>query len=328
MTKLIRRIQVPVVWLFLLGSLALACRLTSEPPATVAPAPTAEVAAATEPAADVVTEMPPATNTPLPSPTAVLAATEQPPTSLPQATATVAATETATEAVTEAPTEAATAVSTPVVGETFTPGQQDTATLAAGAFKVYPYQGTAFQPVLIFVEAADAVDVAVTAYEGSITAGAELSALSAMAEADAGTAGGPEILVFTPNEDGLYSLVVSNSAEEDGQYTVYLFDATAQAATVALSQTATLAAGESQSYTAQSHGGRPVLVFADQTGQSDLMVEMLNENGQMVAEANFGGGGSAEAVYALPLQTTTYTIRVSEVAGGAAGYSILVVTLN
>jgi hypothetical protein len=95
-----------------------------------------------------------------------------------------------------------------------------------------------------------------------------------------------------------------------------------------LSQADTLAAAESQSYTAQSHGGRPVLVFVDQDGQSDLMVEILNESGQLVAEADFGGSGSAEAVYALPLQTTTYTIRVSEVTGAAAGYSILVVTLN
>jgi hypothetical protein len=200
--------------------------------------------------------------------------------------------------------------------------------LAAGEFRVYPYSGVEFQPAMIFVEAAGTLDVALAAYEGEAPAGANLDDLTPLAEIDVSQAGGPEIMVFTPEADGMHSLVVQSVTDSAGEYTIYLFDGTTDAPDVSLQASDTLAAGETKAYTAQSNGRRPVLVFADPTDQSDVVVEVSDGSGSIVSEANFSGPGSAEALYLLPQETTAYTVRVAEVNSAVSAYNLLIVTLN
>jgi hypothetical protein len=207
------------------------------------------------------------------------------------------------------------------------PGESNTAPLAAGGYNSYGYDGLAFQPALLFVEPADTLDVALAAYAGDIAPGSVLSELTVASEANFSTAGGPEILVITPEDDGRHTLVVS-SAGGDGGYTAYLYDTTSDAPGAAIRQADTLAAGQTKTYTVQSNGARPVLVFANASDESDLVVRVADSNGIVAANANFSGPGSAEALFVLPLQTTPYTIQVSENNGMPSSYDLLVITLE
>ncbi|MFZ0547863.1 MAG: hypothetical protein WAM60_20630, partial [Candidatus Promineifilaceae bacterium] len=89
-----------------------------------------------------------------------------------------------------------------------------------------------------------------------------------------------------------------------------------------------LAAGETKSYPVQSNGGRPVLAYVAQTGQSDLVLQILDENGEVMMDANFGGPNSAEVAFVLPVKTSDYTIEVSTANGETAVYNLVIITLN
>lgn len=309
------------LWLFfsLLTLVGLACNLAGTPTPTVVPPP-ATLAVAPPPTVDIITGTLPAaatvTNTITLAPT--LAAPGQNG-ETPGATAAIAD---------ETPAETMTAVPlfTAVAGERLAPGQRDTATLAAGAFRVYPFQGTAFEPVLLFVETADTLDVIVAAYAGQVEPDASLSNLAPEAEADFSQAGGPEILVFTPGDDGLYSFVVHGQGT--GEYTLYLFDARTSSPNVVVQQAGSLMAGATSAYGVQSNGGRPVLVWVTPEGQVDLTVQIRDSNGNMVQDANYSGRGSAEAVFVLPLQTTQYTVTIGEATGTAADYRVAIIALD
>jgi hypothetical protein len=294
----------------------------------VIPPPPTE-AAAEETATTVVTEVPPtatiSTEEPTadaPTPTAetaeASATAEQSPTA--EASPTPEASPTAADTPTPQPSP------TPAV-LVLAPGQSNAALLTEGGFNAYGYDGVEFQPAMVFVEPADTLDVALAAFLGDVTPGSDLSVLSPLNEADFSTAGGPEILVVTPDEDGRHSLVV-RSESGDGGYTVYLFDAISDTQGAAVRQADTLEAGQTKTYAVQSNGARPVLVFADPTDQSNLVLRVTDSNGNLAADANFSGLGSAEALFVLPLQTTTYSVQVSEATGSPSSFNLAVVTLE
>jgi hypothetical protein len=208
-----------------------------------------------------------------------------------------------------------------------TPGQSDAAPLAEGGFKPYGYDGLEFQPALLFVEPADTLDVSLSAYLGDVAPGVELAGLTPLIETDSNTEGGPEILVITPEEDGRHTLVV-RSVSGEGGYTAYLYDAVSDTQGAAVRQADTLAVGQTKTYAVQSNGARPVIVFADPVDESDLIVRVTDSNGNVAAEANFSGPGSAEALFVLPLETTTYTVQVSEISGAVSSYNVAVITLE
>ena len=147
------------------------------------------------------------------------------------------------------------------------------------------------------------------------------------AAADNALAGRPEILVLSPEADGLYTLVVRAVAGE-GSFAAHLFDLTTPAPGVVVQQPDTLAAGEEKSYAVTSHGARPVIAVADPTDQSDLALDILDANGTLLTSANFSGPGGVETAYVLPLGATSYTVKVREVNGGPAMFQILVITLE
>jgi hypothetical protein len=208
-----------------------------------------------------------------------------------------------------------------------TPGQSDAAPLAEGGSKPYGYDGLEFQPALLFVEPADTLDVGLSAYLGDVAPGGDPGGPTPLNEANLNTAGGPEILVITPEEDGRHTLVV-RSVSGEGGYTAYLYDALSDTQGAAVRQADTLATGQTKTYAVQSNGARPVIVFADPTDQSDLVVRVTDSNGNVAAEANFSGPGSAEALFVLPLQTTTYTVQVSETSGATSSYNVAIITLE
>jgi hypothetical protein len=218
----------------------------------------------------------------------------------------------------------------PVTPATIAPGQRDTASLAPGEFNVYTFNAEALQPVLIFVETDGRLDIAVFVYAATVTATTDLAALTPLAQADA-NAGGPEILTFVPNAAGAYSLVLrakEATGDESGQFILYLFDMETTTADVAVRETDTLAAGQVNTYTVQSNGNGPVLVWLNPAGQADLIVRVTDESGDVIVEGNFGGPGAVESVYVLPRQTTTYTIEVLEASSAAATYDVMIVTLD
>jgi hypothetical protein len=207
------------------------------------------------------------------------------------------------------------------------PGQQTGNSVESGEVQMYTFQGTEFEPVIVFVEGDDGLDIALSAYEGDAAGGLDPSQLTPLAQADFSAVGRPEVMVVTPEADGPHTIVVQGSAGTAGNYTLYMYDGTTAAANTRLINDS-LAAGETKSYKALSNGGRPVIAFVDQTGQSDLVLQILDDNEELVTEANFGGPNSAETAFVLPLESTAYTVQVSTVNGETAVYNLVIVTLN
>lgn len=320
-----RRITVALMIVLSVGIAG--CQQTPEPPPepteVVLPPPPTE--AATEPAVagtatTVATELPPTATIGAEEPTA------EAPTPTPEASATAVESPTPAASPTAADTPTPQPSPTPAV-LVLAPGQSNAAPLTEGGYNVYGYDGVEFQPAMVFVEPADTLDVALAAYLGDVVPGSDLSTLAPLNEADFSTAGGPEIVVITPEEDGRYSLVVRSDGGAGG-YTAYLYDGISDAPGTAVRQADTLAAGQTKTYAVQSNGARPVLVFVDPTDRSNVVVRVTDSNGNLAADANFSGLGSAEALFVLPLQTTTYTVQVSEATGAASSYNVVVVTLE
>ena len=307
-----------IIWFALLSlvGLTLACNFSGTPTATPVPTPiptqvpedgaTAVLPTAlplsTDTAVPVTAE---ATNTAVPQPTAT--ATRPPDTAAAEATATVA---------TPTPAMVGTAM------RLFGPGQQDAFTLEGGASKTYTLQGVKFQPVFIFAETDGEADLALAVVEGTDTA-----VTNPLAEANFNPAGRPEVLVFSPDADGFYTLVVGNEGSGAGETAVYLFDEATDTPLATHYRGETLAAGQTKSYPVQSNGGRPVVAFAVPRDQSDLVLKFI-EAGSVANEANYSGPGSAEAAFVLPLRTTDYTIEISAANGGAAAFTLIVVALQ
>ncbi|MCI0394587.1 MAG: hypothetical protein L0322_06575 [Chloroflexi bacterium] len=307
------RKQLKWYWIFgLIATALVACEQTPTPvPATPSSLPATSEAAASP------------TTTTLASPTAGVTP-EATATAVPASPTAAPTTPAPTRTLPPTPTQFATPI--PTVGP-IAPGQEDSAALEVGGFKSYVFGGVRFRPALIFVEGDSALDVAISVYEGALPANTDLSTQTPLAEADTNITGGPEIMVFTPETDGDYTLVVSGRASTAGAYTLYFYNGTTAAPNAQVSADS-LAAGEVKSYTVQSNGGRPVIVFVDQTDQSDLAIQVTDASGAVVNTADFGGQSSAEALFMLPLQTTVYTVRISETTGAVASYDLVMVTLD
>lgn len=259
--------------------------------------------------------------------------TEQPTfTPIPTTTATAEATATTAPSPTSlpSPTAISTVAPTPMAaGEFLTPGQAASSTLLTDQAILYPYQGTRFQPVLIFVEAAGDLDVSLSVHPGTEAPGADLAQMEVAASAEQSGPNRPEIIVFTPEDDGPYTIAVRSNPDTPGAmgaYTLYLFDTQTAAEGVELAAGA-LAAGETASHQVTSNDGRPVLCYLDPTDESDLILRALDSDGGVLTEANFSGPGSAEAVYLLPLQTTTYTCQVTAAARQTSTYEMALIAL-
>ena len=209
----------------------------------------------------------------------------------------------------------------------FAPGQQDGWTLATGGTKAFLVDGRRFQPIIFFVEPTNELNIALAAYVGDQTAQTTPEGITPPAAADNALAGRPEILVLSPEADGLYTLVVRAVAGE-GSFAAHLYDLTTPAPGMAVQQPDTLAAGEEKTYTVTSRGARPVIVVADPTDQSDIALDILGADGTLLTTANYSGAGGVETAYVLPLGTVSYTVKVREANGGPGTYQIVVITVE
>ncbi len=209
----------------------------------------------------------------------------------------------------------------------FAPGQQDGGTLAMGGVKAYLVDGRRFQPLILFVEPTNELNVALAAYVGDQTAQTMPEGVTPPAAADNALAGRPEILVLSPEADGLYTMVIRAAAGE-GSFAAHLYDLKTPAPGVAVQQADTLLAGEEKAYNITSRGPRPVIVVADPVDQSDVALDILGADGTLLTTANYSGPGGVETAYVLPLGETAYTVKVREANGAPASFQILVVTVE
>jgi hypothetical protein len=321
-----------IFWLGVMVVLGSACDLIGggeTPPAVVEPT----VAAATA-TAEI---QPPTTIPDLPTTAPTATAADIAPTSTiegesePEEPTVEAATATAEPPSTAEPTLEETAAPTlePVVAApgTIAPGQQISNSLESGEVQVYQFQGTEFEPVMVFVEGDEELDIAINAYLGSVAADTPLSQLTPLSQANVSPVGRPEVLVVTPDEDGEHTIVVRGHGNTAGTYTLYMYDGTTPTSNTQLISDS-FEAGESKSYPAQSNGGRPVIAYVDQTVQCDMVIQIVSSAGEVMMDANFGGSNSAEAAFVLPLETTDYTVELSTLNGEAAVYNLVIVTLN
>lgn len=222
---------------------------------------------------------------------------------------------------TDPPTAEPTAVSL------FAPGQQDGGTLAMGGVKAYLVDGRRFQPLILFVEPTNELNVALAAYVGDQTAQTMPEGVTPPAAADNALAGRPEILVLSPEADGLYTMVIRAAAGE-GSFAAHLYDLNTPAPGIAVQQADTLLAGEEKAYNITSRGPRPVIVVADPVDQSDVALDILGADGTLLTTANYSGPGGVETAYVLPLGETAYTVKVREANGAPASFQILVITVE
>ena len=300
----------------------LACRLTGEATATPTPIPLL-----------LLPDETPATAVPLP-PTAVLnlpaTATPQPETAVasPTTPPTAALPDPATPATPVPPTDIPAPPTLAQTGEFFSPGQQDRPALEPGGFAQYSVLGAQFQPILFFAETSSEADLILAVVAGTDQISGGLAALQPVAQADFSPAARPEILVYAPDADGPYSLIVGNQGPARGETAVYLFDTATDAPQATHYRGETLGAGENKQYAIRSNGGRPVIVFVDPLDQSDLVLRIKDAAGGTLTEANFSGSGSAESAFVLPLRTTDYLIEVGEVNGRLASFTLVVIALE
>lgn len=315
----------------LLG-LAACDRTPDTPDATLPPPPTAATEAlllptpisdATALATSIFATVAVATATESALATVAATATAEPPTDEPPTDepATVAPTAQASPTV-AAPAESPTAGASNL----FVPGQVDGATLAAGGAVSYLVEGRRFAPIILFVEPENTLDVALAAYSGDLS-GQTTPAVTALAAADNALAGRPEILVLSPESDGMFTFVVRATSGE-GNFVAHLFDLTTPAPGVVIQQPDMLAAGTEKVYTVTSRGARPVIVVIDPTDQSDVALDVMGADNALLTTANYGGPGGAETAYVLPLGTVSYSIKIREVNNGPAAFQIVVITME
>ena len=212
-------------------------------------------------------------------------------------------------------------------GETLAPGQVTGTTLAAGGSTAYLVQGQRFQPLILFVEPDNELDVALAAYSGDLSGQTTPEGVTPLAAADNALAGRPEILVLSPEADGTYTFVI-RAASGQGNYSVRLYDLTTPSPDMAVQQADALAAGEEKVYAITSRGARPVIAVADPSDLSDIALDVLGADGALLTTANYGGPGGAETAYVLPLGATSYTVKVREVTAAPAAFQIVIITLE
>lgn len=310
----------------ILAAILVACDNASEQPlpTPLPPAPTTPAEAATDVGLPTAEQQPPATESALA--TLPASPTSEQPTEAPTLTPLPTDEPPAPSLTTESPS-AEPPTAEPTAVSLFAPGQQDGGTLAAGGAKAYLVDGRGYQPIILFVEPTNELNVALAAYVGDQTGQTTPEGITPPAAADNALAGRPEILVLSPESDGLYTLVVRAVAGE-GSFAAHLYDLITPAPGIAVQQPDMLAAGEEKTYTVTSRGARPVIAVADPTDQSDIALDVLGADGTLLTTANYSGPGGVETAYVLPLGATSYTMKVREANGGPSMYQILVITVE
>jgi hypothetical protein len=270
------------------------------------------------------------TITPLPADSTLEPPVLSDPTSQPAATLIPEATsETTTQPTTDPTTEPTSQPTNQPNGETLQPGQSVLGNLAGGASQTYPYQGVRFSPRLFFAQPEGSLDVAVRAYPAGVNL-SNVSAANPATEVNFFGAGVPEMSVYTPQADEVHLLAVASSGNTAGQYRLYLFDATTQTGNTAVLEQTTLTPNTPRTYPINSPEGHPIIVFADPVGTTEDIALTVREatSGNIINQANFGGGGSAEALYILPQRTATYTIELSEANNQTATVNMHIIILS
>ncbi|MDX1615392.1 MAG: hypothetical protein R3300_13850 [Candidatus Promineifilaceae bacterium] len=269
------------------------------------------------------------------------AATLPPPTSEPTATVAIPATlePISTEVIATATAEGPAlpeATDTPEVEPTvveatapppeeFAPGQRASDTLETGDRALYPFLGIQFDAVVLFVEPEDELDVSVNVWRGALELDDE-PAGDPLAAADFGDAGRPELLVFSPREDGAHTIAVQAENGTAGDYNIYMFDARTGAPGVEL-QTVTLDPGGSVEIPFDLAEAQPLVVIAEPVDQGDVVLT-ISAAGESIATADFGGDGSAEALFVTPLRPTDYTIIVQAGADAALTADVAIAVIG
>lgn len=335
-----KRIYLIVLSLLILLLVTSGCQLLGNAPEGPAATPISEGFPSPPPTLEA-TALAVVTTEPEATPATDAVATEPPPPTLPPATVEAVATATTPPTPTEdepdatsepeatitvSPTSEAEEPVSPA-GELFAPGQQDTQTFTTGEQQAYPFSGTRFTPVVLFVDPDNTLDVSLAAYSGDLSAPGALDGATPLSEANNAPAGRPETLVVSPDANGLFTFVV-RAASGDGAATAYLYDLTTPTNGMAVQQQNTLPAGGEQSYDVTSQGARPVLAMVDPVDQSNVVLEIYGADGTQLTSADFSGAGGVEVAYVLPLGTTSYRVVVREATGAPVTFDIAIVTLE
>ena len=274
------------------------------------------------------------TNTPIPLP--------------PTATATVTNTPepTDTPVVSFAATDTATPTRLPGVLPSKTPTEiapLDTGigfpgNIGPSEFRVHIVEGVEDQTIFAAVRVKPEVDAGLMVFEGSVANIAKEEGVSiqdllisnkADREANFSGKGFMEVIAYTPKQTGDVSIVVTSSAESDGPYRLYVFDKTTSSPNIVFNQTVQLDGGQTTLVGVTSNGGKPVVAFINPLESSaDGKITIKNSGGTVITEANYSTGGSYETSFVLPLSTTGYNVELTNVAGSAGTFEILVLAIQ
>jgi hypothetical protein len=88
--------------------------------------------------------------------------------------------------------------------------------------------------------------------------------------------------------------------------------------------TGSLAAGEISQGTSYTNQIVAEYIFVVPVGQSDLALRAITLNGEKITEANYGGPGSAEALFVLPPQSAGFKFEIFEANSQPAEYYLII----
>lgn len=259
------------------------------------------------------------------------------PTNTPIPTTTPIPTNTATSVVQFAPTSTPTGSPTPrpTLIPYVAPGSAVADVLEVGQARVFSIDVTRREPLYLMTEGADDLDLALAVYDfDTITTAAEsnepLGNLLATNAPDKlvefNGPGLPELLMYTPDRDGTFSIGVGGVDGTAGPFRLYVFDPITQTRHTSFAGVETVPAGGTRQYNINSFGKRPVAIFARPLDRNDVAIAIKNPDGSQISRANFGGTGTAEITFYKPGGSVPLIIEIQDVGGRGGRYQLIIAT--
>jgi hypothetical protein len=259
------------------------------------------------------------------------------PTLTPSPTPTATPTLTPTSVVQFAPTSTPTGSPTPrptlipfvapgtAVGDILEPNQP----------RVYSLQATARQPLYLMTEGVDELDLALAVYDMDVITFATetnepipsfLANNAPDRVVQLNGAGFPELMIYTPDEDGTFSIGVGGVDGTAGAFRLYVFDPYTITQHTSVASTETIPAGGSKSYAVRSYGKRPVAIFARPLDGNDVAIVIKKSDGEQISRANFAGASAAELTFYKPGGSVPLTIEIQDVGGRGGRVQLIIAT--
>lgn len=259
------------------------------------------------------------------------------PTNTPIPTNTPTPTFTPTSVVQFAPTSTPTGSPTPrpTLIPYVAPGSAVADVLEPGQARLYNIDVTRREPLYLMTEGSDDLDLALAVYDFDVITtvtesneplGDFLSNNAPDRLVQLNGAGLPELMIYTPERDGTFSIGVGGVGGTEGAFRLYVFDPITQTRHTSFVGVETVPANGTRSYNVNSFGKRPVAIFARPLDGNDVAIVIRNSDGGQISRADFGRAGTAELTFYKPGGSVPLTIEIHDVGGRGGRVQLIIAT--